>query len=100
VYERFWKFVNPPGTTVQHLTDEIKEELKLLQINEAPHKLIGQSYDGASVMSGKLGGVQIKIKETYPNAHCIHCYAHQLNLTFQKAASQHKPIIVIYVLRA
>jgi hypothetical protein len=96
VYERFWKFVNPPGTTAQHLTDAIKEELKLLKINEAPHKLIGQSYDGASVMSGKLGGVQIKIKETYPNAHFIHCYTHQLNLILQKAASQHKPIKIFF----
>lgn len=96
VHERFWKFVNPPGTTAQHLTDAILEELQLLKINEAPHKLIAQSYDGASVMSGKLGGVQTKIKETYPHANFIHCYAHQLNLILQKAASQHKPIKIFF----
>lgn len=96
VHERFWKFVNPLGTTAQHLTNVILEELQLLKINEAPEKLIAQSYDGASVMSGKLGGVQTKIKEIYPNAHFIHCYAHQFNLILQKAASQHKPIKIFF----
>jgi hypothetical protein len=32
--------------------------------------------------------VQTVIKETYKNAHFIHCYAHELNLIMEKAASQ------------
>lgn len=96
VQERFWKLINPTGTTAQHLSDVIMQELQELGINESPNKLIGQSYDGASVMSGKLGGVQTKIKEQYPAANFIHCYAHQVNLILQKAASQNKQIKLFF----
>ena len=58
VHERYWKFINPPAITTQQLANAILEELQVLKINEAPEKLIAQSYDGASVISGKLGGVQ------------------------------------------
>jgi hypothetical protein len=50
-------------------------------------KLIAQTCDGTTVMSEEKGGVQTIIKETYKNAHFIHCYAHQLNLIMEKAAS-------------
>ena len=39
-------------------------------------------------MSGQHRGVQSIVKETYPNAHYVHCYAHQLNLILQQATSQ------------
>jgi len=42
--------------------------------------IIGQSYDGASVMSGHTGGVQAKLKEIHPKAIYVHCMAHKLNL--------------------
>jgi len=42
--------------------------------------IVAQSYDGASVMSGHLNGVQTKIKEHHPTAVYIHCMAHRLNL--------------------
>ena len=43
--------------------------------------IVGQSYDGASNMSGQYGGLQAKINETTDNrAIYIHCYAHALNL--------------------
>jgi hypothetical protein len=32
-------------------------------------------------MSGKLGGVQTRIRQEYPaSANFIHCYVHQVNL--------------------
>lgn len=96
VHERFWKFMHPPGTTAQNLADAILEELKILEIDKSPEKLIAQCYDGAAVMSGSIGGVQTKIKEYYPAAHFVHCYAHQLNLVLQKAASQHKEIRIFF----
>ena len=43
-------------------------------------KLICQTYDGASCMSGQRGGVQALVKSHCPNALFIHCYAHKLNL--------------------
>jgi hypothetical protein len=92
VCEHFWKFINPAGTTANHITDEILRELEISKISQNPEKLIAQSYDGAAVMSGKLGGVQVKVRELYKHANFIHCYAHQLNLILQKAASQNKMI--------
>lgn len=45
--------------------------------------MIGQSYDGANVMSGSNRGVQTKLREAHPqakNAIYVHCMAHRLNL--------------------
>lgn len=38
-------------------------------------------------MSGTTGGVQTLMKESYPNAMFVHCYAHQLNLTLQQVCA-------------
>lgn len=42
--------------------------------------LVGQAYDGASVMSGKNTGVQARIKSEAPLAFYVHCNTHCLNL--------------------
>lgn len=94
IVERFWKFIKPGGKTAGDLAKVIFQELETLGIG--PEKLIAQCYDGASVMSGKFGGVQNKIKEKYPNAHFVHCYAHQLNLILQKAASKERCIKIFF----
>ena len=39
-----------------------------------------QSYDGASVMSGRLSGVLARIRKLCPQAIYMHCFAHRLNL--------------------
>ncbi|XP_068678401.1 52 kDa repressor of the inhibitor of the protein kinase-like [Montipora foliosa] len=39
-----------------------------------------QGYDGASVMSGHINGVQARIQRQNPKAAYIHCRAHVLNL--------------------
>ena len=39
-------------------------------------KIISQTYDGASVMRGRIGGFYIKVKEVYENAYYVHCAAH------------------------
>lgn len=38
-------------------------------------------------MAGSTHGVQAVIKDIYPSAEYIHCYAHQVNLIMIKAAS-------------
>ena len=43
-------------------------------------KLIMQTYDGASVMSGHISGVQRLLCEDYP--YFFLCAAHQLNLVY------------------
>ncbi len=47
---------------------------------EYRENLVGQSYDGASVMSSKHAGVQAQIKNVAKHAFYIHCSAHCLNL--------------------
>ena len=64
-------------------------------IMETPQKLIAQTYIGANVMSGAPGGVKSFIKKKYPYAHYIHCYAQQLNLLIQNAASQQRECFLI-----
>ena len=49
--------------------------------------IVGQSYDGASYMSGAYKGVAARIKVEYLKAIYIHCYAHRLNLALQDACS-------------
>ena len=41
-----------------------------------------QTYDGASVMSGHIAGVQALVRENYPLAHFFHCAAHKSSLVF------------------
>ena len=45
-----------------------------------PLCIVSQSYDGASVMSGKCTGVQTRVREFAPHAMYMHCHAHILNL--------------------
>ena len=41
---------------------------------------IEQANDGASVISGHLSGVQMRIREHVDWGTCVHCYDHRLNL--------------------
>ena len=46
------------------------------------HKLVGQGYDGASIMSGQQAGVAAIIRDQYaPMADYYHCTMHALNLS-------------------
>lgn len=51
------------------------------------NKLVGQCYDGASVMAGHINGLQAKVIEIAPNALFTHCLAHRLNLVLQHGCS-------------
>ena len=42
--------------------------------------VVGQGYDGVSVMSSSRNEVQGKVAEKYPNAMYVHCRSHVLNL--------------------
>lgn len=47
--------------------------------------LVGQSYDGASVMSGNINGLQTLIRKDHPFAMYVHCLAHRVNLVLVEA---------------
>ena len=50
----------------------------LLRINLLASKLMGQCYDGASVMSGRCSGLVKMIADAEPRAAFTHCYWHAL----------------------
>lgn len=93
--ERFWKYIIPSKCDAETLAASILSIVDPL-IEKTPDKLISQSYDGAAVMSGQHAGVQAKIKQKYPFAHFVHCYAHQLNLIMSKAASANTQVRVFF----
>jgi len=67
----------------------------LLEFN-IEKKLVGQCYDGASVMAGNLNGLQARIKEIAPNALFTHCFAHKLNLVLQHGCNSNKTCRIFF----
>ena len=49
--------------------------------------LVGQGYDGASVISSSKIGVQAKIAKVFPNATYVHCRSHVLNLAISSSCT-------------
>ncbi|GBM24686.1 hypothetical protein AVEN_46186-1 [Araneus ventricosus] len=86
--ERFWQFTNPPGHDAKSIAECIQASLE--KVVTKTEKLISQSYDGTSVMSGQHAVVQDFIQLPYKNAQYVHCYAHQLNLIVGQATSQNQ----------
>ena len=83
VVERFLGFFKPKRVNADGNSGVILTELvKILQGNKK--KVVAQTYDGAS---GRIGGVHVKVKEIYHNAHYVHCAAHQVNLILSRAGS-------------
>ena len=67
------------------LAGEIMRQAGQLRLD--PSKCVSQCYDGASVMSGRLTGVQAIVQRTLGHG-ClyVHCYAHRLNLVLVDTA--------------
>ncbi len=61
------------------LTEKIIQKLQHYGL-DYKNDLVGQAYDGVSVMSGKNSGVQARIRKEAPLAFYVHCTAHCLNL--------------------
>ena len=57
------------------ITDNILRSLEMLGL-DYKSSLVGLRFDGASVMSGKLSGVQKRIRDKAPSAYYVHCYGH------------------------
>ena len=79
IKERFLCFIDCSASqNAAGIVDAINTGLEICGLKNIP--IVAQSYDGASVMSGQVSGVQQRIKETHPYAVYIHCLAHKLNL--------------------
>lgn len=77
IHESFLEFDVAKKLDAESLTEKIIHLLSRYGL-EYKSNLVGQSYDGAAVMSGKHSGVQPRIKEVTKQA--FHCNAHCLNL--------------------
>ena len=78
VKQIFISFGSTENCTAQGISNEILARLANLGL---PIKnCMGQDYDGASVMAGYKGGVQVFIREKDPSAIYVHCASHALNL--------------------
>jgi hypothetical protein len=84
--EEFLGLYDVATTTGEVLTKVIMDCLQRCDLS--PQKLRGQCYDGASNMSGKVKGVQSRIKAIQPLALFVHCFAHSLNLALKEAACE------------
>ncbi|KAL7398332.1 hypothetical protein ABVT39_007995 [Epinephelus coioides] len=78
VHEEFLHFAAADGLDAGSLLNSIKSTLS--QCITDVKACIGQCYDGAAVMSGCHSGVQQRLRQEVPQALCIHCHTHRLNL--------------------
>ena len=79
VHESFLDFQQATRLDAEGLKDKIIHRLERYGL-EYRSNLVGQGYDGASVMSGKHSGVAARIKTDAKHAVYVHCNAHCLNL--------------------
>ena len=87
VVERFLKFYNVSSDRTAPAISSIVKDVFTHYGDSVLNKLIMQTYDGASVMSGHISGVQTLVREDYPFAYFFHCAAHRLNLVLCQSAS-------------
>lgn len=94
--EKFLKFVDVCDRTASGLSAVLIDELNAIGGPDIKNKLIAQTYDGAAVMSGSSTGVQAIVKESFPHAHYVHCYAHQANLILKKLTAHISPVRLFF----
>jgi hypothetical protein len=85
IREDFLQFVPVTDVSGEGLASVIVNSLTEFGLNLA--YLRGQGYDGAGAMSGKLNGVQARIRSMYPLAVYVHCASHSLNLAISDACT-------------
>lgn len=90
VVERFVGIVHVNDTSAQSLKKEIDSFLSYHSLS--PSQIRGQGYDGASNMQGELRGLKTLILNETPSVYCIHCFAHQLQLTLVALAKKHSDV--------
>lgn len=96
MYERFLGFVDvSKGQNAKNIVEAIYAYFEGQKISLQNTHIVAQSYDGASVMSGNMNGVQAKIKEHHPAAVYTHCMAHRLNLVVVDTCKSIK--VLVYV---
>ena len=91
VQERLLAMLTTDRCDAHSLADLVLTELKRVALDTA--KILSQCYDGASVMSGKNGGMQRVIQDKlHRQIPYIHCFNHQLHLVIVHALSSEHAI--------
>jgi hypothetical protein len=78
IREEFLSFVVAESITGAALTTLLTEEIRKHDL--APALVVGQGYDGAWNMAGRIRGEQARFAEASPHAKYVHCRNHRLNL--------------------
>ena len=79
IQECFLTFIPMEALNAESISKAILGKLEQMGL-DYKGCLVGMGFHGASVMSGKLGGVQKLIRNKSPMAYYLHCYTHRLNL--------------------
>ena len=87
IIERFLGIVYVASTTALSLKYAI--ECLFCEHNLSLSKLYGQGYDGTSNMQGDINGLKTLILKMNKLAFYVHCFVHQLQLTFVAVAKNH-----------
>ncbi|KAL6516364.1 hypothetical protein OROGR_019669 [Orobanche gracilis] len=90
VIERFLGLVHVSDTVATSLEVGIDSLFSTYGLSVS--SLRGQGYDGASNMRGEFNGLRSLIQKRSPDAHYVHCFAHQLQLTFVAVSKNHTSV--------
>ena len=94
IVERFFGMIHVASTTT--LSFKYAIECLLCEHNLSLSKLRGQGYDGASNMQGDINGLKTLILKENKLAFYVHCFAHQLHMTFVAVAKNHINIVELF----
>jgi len=83
--EDFLTFVPVTDVTGQGLSDTLLSTCSALGIDLKFG--VGQGYDGAAAMSGRLQGCAAKVAEKHPQMLYVHCASHSLDLAVSDACT-------------
>ncbi|KAF3837142.1 hypothetical protein F7725_004606 [Dissostichus mawsoni] len=86
----FLGFYSAPDSTGETLFSCIKDVF--LRLHLPLERLRGFCFDGAANMSGRISGVQAKLKEQCPSALYVHCSNHALDLVLQEVAREFRVV--------
>nr|XP_016446758.1 PREDICTED: zinc finger MYM-type protein 1-like [Nicotiana tabacum] len=90
VIERFVGIIHVNDTSAQSLKKKIDSFLLYHSLSSS--QIRRKDYDGASNMQGELRGLKTLIMNETPSAHCIHYFAHQLQLTLVALVVKHSDV--------
>lgn len=94
IQERFIQFTDLESSGSENLFTVLETLLQELNLNI--NFVRSQAFDGASNMSGRLTGLQARVKAQNELAYYVHCCAHKLNLVLADACSSVTEVTIFF----